>query len=373
MFLFRVDAQFFSDFVNVAGNNLGSDARRWVLGIALVLAMGIPALGCAQPTLRVQGDSNPVKVYVSVTTPSGGSLNALTPNAFQLTEDGASQPLVVKQAPGASPVAIVFAMDYSGSMRDSNALVPMEQAVARLLTKLGVADQAAIVKFKGGVFVAQTLTSDRQALAAGVTKDFTGGKGTHLYDGINTAIDIAKDAALRNFSPAVIVLSDGDDEGSSLTLDQLATSIDVANVPLFTIGFGIAPGLDVLKQLASASGGLSAETTDPAQLDGIYDNVGVRLQTEYLLEYQSALSDCGSHALAVIVDTAEGAKRYSGSLQRCFPTIDPVASDSSAPSVSESGSDGGGGLLTWFECCVIALAACRKRRWQGIRAARFAG
>lgn len=360
MVSFSASTEFLNRFVQILRNAPSMGPRGWMLALAL----GVPALGFAEPNLRVQGDSNPVRVYVSVTTTNGAPLNALAPSAFQLTEDGASQPVVLTQEPGTRPVALVFAMDYSGSMRDSNALVPMEQAVARLLAKLGSADQAAIVKFKGDVFIAQDLTADRQALAAGVRQDFTGGQGTHLYDGIDTAVNIVKDAALRGFSPAVVVLSDGDDSGSTLMLDQLAKNVDDANVPLFTIGFGNAAGLDVLMQLAAASGGLPAATTDPAQLDGIYDNVGARLQTEYLLEYQSALSDCGSHALEVIVDTAEGVKRYSGSLQRCFPSLDAaVAAGSAQPSSAGSGS-GGGGLFAWIECCVLMLAIFPKRRWQ---------
>lgn len=359
---FYLSRQWVDQIVRVLCIRRGLGSCCWSLALGSALVMGLSPLGYAQTSLRVQGDSDPVKISVSVTAASGSPLSDLVPSAFQITEDGASQPIVVTQASGTRPVAIVIAMDYSGSMRDSNVVAPMEQAVTRLLATLGGEDQAAILKFKGGVFVAQGLTSDKQALATAITQDFTGGKGTRLYDAINVSLDMFNNSELSGFSPAIVVLSDGDDSGSQLTLDQLANNVDAANVPLFAIGFGDAAGLGVLKQLALASGGVSTETTDLAQLDGIYDAVGARLKTEYVLEYHSALSDCGAHSLEVVVDTGEGVKRYSGALQRCFPTINPVAAGVTAdPSQAEN--NGGGGVMAWLEWWFLVLVYCKRRRY----------
>lgn len=79
--------------------------------------------------------------------------------------------------------------------------------------------------------------------------------GTALYD----AIDDAR-ASLDNLADtgedrirAIVVLSDGDDNASSITLEQLAANYDEAGVSIFPVAYGEDANMDALNKIAEFS------------------------------------------------------------------------------------------------------------------------
>ncbi len=314
-----------------------------VMLIALVAAT--PHIAAAQGNLRIIGTTNPVQVYVLVTANDGTPVDALSSGAFQLSEDGFSKGITTVISTTNLPVTTVIVMDYSPSMRNSSSLVPMEQAVKIFINHMGASDEAAIIKFNGGIgaVVSQGLTSDRTLLNTAVDTDPGAGSYTNLYDAIDKAIDVISQSTNTTGTRSIVVLSDGDDNFSTITLDSLAAKLDAAKIPVITIGYGDDIKTNVLQGLADGTGGAYySSSNDSSLFTAIYTNLSLRLKYEYLLTYTSAITDCNIHDIHVQVATSEGPKIYDSTFRRCIST-DPLP----APKPKSTAGGGGGGITLW--------------------------
>jgi tight adherence protein B len=112
--------------------------------------------------------------------------------------------------------------------------------------------------------------------------------GTHIYDAVGQAITLILAAHYQ--TGAVVLLSDGADTGSSLGLDQVRKLAHDAHVRVFTVGLHsktFRPA--ALRQLALATGGSFSQAATPADLAGIYTQLGLKLSNQYLVRYRSLI------------------------------------------------------------------------------------
>lgn len=112
--------------------------------------------------------------------------------------------------------------------------------------------------------------------------------GTHIYDAVGQAIKLIQFAHYQ--TGAVVLLSDGADTGSSLGLDQVRNLAHDAHVRVFTVGLHsktFRPA--VLQQIAEATGGSFSQAATPADLAGIYSQLGLKLSHQYLVRYKSLI------------------------------------------------------------------------------------
>ncbi len=312
--------------------------------IALIAAT--PRIVAAQDNLRIIGTTDPVQIFVNVTANDGTPIDGLLPGAFQLNEDGSSQAITTTISTTNVPVTTVFVMDYSPSVRNASAIAPMEQAVKSFINLMGTGDEAAVVKFNGaiGTVVSQDLTSDKTLLDTAVDTDPGPGSYTNLYDAIDKAIDVISQSTNTTGTRSIVVLSDGDDNFSTITLDSLAAKLDAAKIPVITIGYGDNIKTNILQGIADGTGGAYySASNDSSLFTTIYTNLSERLNHEYLLTFSSAVSDCNVHDLQVQVATGEGPKTYDGTFRRCFST-DPLPTAKPISTGGGSSSGGGGGI-----------------------------
>ncbi len=175
-----------------------------------------------------------------------------SPRPFRSTEEG---------------VAILFLVDISRSLRSSQ-FQDIVGAIEAWTERLRTRDRAALLSFGTASQLLVDWTDDfdevRSALQSlGPTDDLT-----LLHQALADALELGdrNDAGLPN-RRAIIVLSDGRDEGSQLALEDILASVRVSPTPIYTIGF-VPPqrtdrsrDLDVLKRLAGNSGGSFFEAT----------------------------------------------------------------------------------------------------------------
>lgn len=332
-------------------------ARRALFGIAVLLS----GTATAQEALRIVGDTNPVTIHVLVRATDGTPIGGLTSGAFQITEDGASQAINTFASITDVPVTTIFVMDYSSSMSTAGAIGPMEDAVEGFIDLMQPSDEAAVIKFAGniGAVVMQGLTSNKSALKTAVNTNPGGISGTNLYDAIDKALDVLSQSTNSNGTRAVVVLTDGSDTASSISLDTLSSELDAANVPVFTIGLGNDIDTVLLESLADATSAAYAAPSNPSEFTEIYSDISERLNNEYRLTYYSALSDCNAHQLRVLVTTDEGPKDYNASFARCFSAT-PIQT-SPPPDESVSGAMG---LreLSWLGAIMLLTGIARRAR-----------
>jgi len=159
-------------------------------------------------------------------------------------------------------VAIVF--DKSGSM-SGRALAEAKTGAKRFLDTLGDRDEVTFAPFDDRVYPPRgplRLGPGRKILEGAVAMVSARG-GTALYDAIDAAHDGALARARRTpgVIHAVVVMTDGKDEGSKITLPalkrKLRSSESAPDIPVkvFTIAYGDQAEAQVLADIAEAAGG----------------------------------------------------------------------------------------------------------------------
>ncbi|GAA1975711.1 substrate-binding and VWA domain-containing protein [Microbacterium pumilum] len=126
------------------------------------------------------------------------------------------------------------------------------------------------------------LAADRESLGSSLDDlHFANRQGTPLYDAISLAYDEMRARAEPGRINAIVVLSDGEDTDSSISLDSLIAKIgtaereggDAAPVRIFPIAYGEGADTGPLQRIAEATGGQWFDASDPAKIDLVFASV----------------------------------------------------------------------------------------------------
>jgi Ca-activated chloride channel family protein len=266
----------------------------FLLGLA---ALPVPAALAQDPAPAVritQVDNSQfptVTVYVSVTNAAGEPV-PVDPGTLQIYENGQlMQASDVSGQGDIGPLTTLFVIDTSGSMEKSGKMQGARDAANAYIEQMRAGDQAGLVSFDTQVTVVQPPTTDKAALKQAVDSLQPVGN-TAMFDALVQGVDTLKDVAGRK---AIILLSDGLDNRSLSTVDDVINAIGPAGLSISTIGLGDPGqpgtnwGLDesALKSLAERAGGVYGFATAPAELLALYQQRGRALQNEFSLSYVS--------------------------------------------------------------------------------------
>ena len=180
---------------------------------------------------------------------------------------------------------VVLVIDASDSMQ-GDAIVGAAAAARAFAANRQPGQSIGVVTFNESTHVVLPLSTDAAAIDAALAEPPPLAHETHLYDAIALAVSMLENADVTVRS--VVVLSDGADKGSTKTLADASAVADDAGVRLFTVGlrsrvFEAA----ALQELARTGGGQYLEAQGPEDLEPIFDQLGSRLASEYLLHYRS--------------------------------------------------------------------------------------
>jgi len=154
------------------------------------------------------------------------ALNSYTPDADAL--------------PGSN---LVFLVDVSGSMEQSNRLPLARQALKLLVQQLSEKDTVAIVTYAGtvGTLLAPTSGDQKDVILAAIDSMNAGGS-TNGAGGIEAAYEQAREAYIDGGNNRVILLTDGDfnvGAHSASELEDLITEKRDSGIYLSVLGFGM--------------------------------------------------------------------------------------------------------------------------------------
>lgn len=187
-------------------------------------------------------DTDLVAVDVTVTDVQGRPVRNLGKDDFKIYADGREQPLaffqVERRTGPPRPLAIVFALDISGSMT-ADEMERLRIALQAFATN--VSDQQAvysIMVFGMNVKILQKFTSDPAAFVRAFDRVARepNGLSTHTYDAVDDAVRLLVRSAPRTrdrrlVKRAVVVVTDGfpvGDTVSSQTVIERANSAEVS-------------------------------------------------------------------------------------------------------------------------------------------------
>jgi Ca-activated chloride channel homolog len=286
----------------------------------------VSAYSVALNQVETDCSTNTVTAYVSVTDQDGFAVTDLTVSDFQISEDGGA-PIVpgsVNFAKNTSlPLAVAVVMDYSGSIYESpNLIETIEDSVANFAGAIGAIDQTEIIKFASLVQRIQGFTTDRDLLDAAIYQVPVGlGTYTALYDAIYQGIDdVAQTHASRR---AVLVLTDGhnNNQAGGHILDEVINLGKDSGVPVFTVRVGNDEYVDLLRQIASETGGQFFDSPDMDRVRTIYSQLSKILNNQYILTYPSVGTGADvSTVVSISHGTADGGTISNNSNVLSYPS-----------------------------------------------------
>jgi tight adherence protein B len=225
----------------------------------------------------------PERSYV-LSLPTGRSA---APDRVHVRENNGpvEAPAVFPATAAGGDFGVVLVIDTSKSMAGP----PIHDAfaAARALAKTRQPDQRlGVVTFNSSTSVLLPLTTDDAAIERALAQPPRLSPETHIYDGTQAAVSML--ARKKVAAGTVVVLSDGGDTGSSITLPAAAARARKEGVRVFTVGLHTGSfDPTALGQLAEGAGGRYSEATDSGDLARIYDQLGSQLSSEHLVQYRS--------------------------------------------------------------------------------------
>jgi len=231
-----------------------------------------------------------VNTYFNVTDEEGVLVKELTEENFKLTEKAEDEEKAVKQAIDVTTVkeadnlAVALAIDRSGSM--SGDMADAREAAKTMVDNLSSEDRGAIISYSGSVTVDQEFTGDNAALKEAI-QPLSAGGFTALYDAICESIEMSADEI---GVPAVLAFTDGIDNRSDYSEEDVINLAQSKGIPVYTIGLGNVDE-EVLENIAQETGGSYYYTPDSSELKQIYQELSKEIQDQYLLTYETHNQD----------------------------------------------------------------------------------
>jgi VWFA-related protein len=238
----------------------------------------------------------------------GALIPHLTKDDFTIFEDKTQQTIKNFTAENDQPLTLGILLDTSGSQQN---VLPLEQQAgsAFLARVLRSKDEAFLISFDVNLNLLADYTNNAHALARAMQKAEinvgTGGmggmpsgtpKGTLLYDAVYSATH--EKLQQETGRKAIIILSDGEDQGSVQKLQGAIEAAQKANTIVYVLliadrgfygrgGFGMGYSGDmVMRQLAETTGGRCIDVgNNGKKMEDAFSQIEEELRTQYVASY----------------------------------------------------------------------------------------
>jgi Ca-activated chloride channel homolog len=199
----------------------------------------------AEDVLRI--DTDLVSVDVTAMDATGNPVKNLKQEDFKIYSDGVEQPIsffqIEKRQGESRPLAIVFALDVSGSMT-ADEFVRLRAALESFSNHLSDHPVVyAVIAFGMTVKTVQKFTNNPDKLDDAldrISRDAPSGLSTHTYDAVDDAIRLLVRSAPRTrerrlMKRAVVVVTDGFPVGDTVKPQTVIERANAADVSVFVV------------------------------------------------------------------------------------------------------------------------------------------
>jgi VWFA-related protein len=253
----------------------------------------------------IRSTSSAVDIYAIVEGRHAQLVRGLTQDDFEVRENSIRENIIHFSSETDVALNLGVAIDTSASQ--SNLLHTEQEAAKKFLrTVLASRDQAFVMNFDVDVNLLRDFTNvtaelvnavdsarinqtGKSVLAQGASA--TG--GTHLYDAVYLASnELMKSRAGRK---VLVLVTDGEDQGSKIDLDKTIESAEKADVVVYTIVVsdprfyalmgGTYQGDASVRKLARQTGGRTIRLQSVEQIGDAFDQIDRELRAQYLLGY----------------------------------------------------------------------------------------
>ncbi|HYP52883.1 MAG TPA: VWA domain-containing protein [Pyrinomonadaceae bacterium] len=283
-----------------------------------------PAAQQPAPPPQATPSPSPVRLNVSVTDERGRPVTDLKQEDFRVAEDGAPQTIDFFGS-ARQPLSYVLLVDNSGSLRQ---LIPfvIETALSFVVNN-AEGDEGSVVRFvaNDNITLVQDFTPERRLLERALHGLYVEGGQTALLDAVYVAVQHVEKRRPDepNRVRAVVVFTDGEERGSTVSRDELLTLLRRTGVQVFPVGYvnllsregsfirrpPREQAVKLLETMASESGGRAFFPKNNSELPLAVADIAETLRKQYTLGYTptNAAQDGAFRKLKVtLAETAAG-------------------------------------------------------------------
>lgn len=252
-----------------------------------------------------------ISFNVSVTDKSGRHVSGLPQSAFTIFDDKSPQEISFFGEDD-SPVSVGVVFDLTASMTGGK-VKRAREALARFMETSHKDDEYYLIALQGGeASLSLDKTRDSEAVTAALT-GVTPRGSTAVYDGCYLALN----KVLGGTYPrrAILLISDGRDNSSRHTLDELRRMVKESDVVIYTIGIPDEDseharmyGEHILEDLADISGGKFFQPYSSEEMSSAFERIALELRRQYAIGYKPSTftTDGKWHRVKVKLDPPPG-------------------------------------------------------------------
>ncbi|MEE2778018.1 MAG: VWA domain-containing protein, partial [Acidobacteriota bacterium] len=331
----------------------------------------------------VQSGRSSVSAYVDAWDSGRGEVEALPVDAISATLGGEAMSVTsaVPFRESGEGVAYIFAVDISRSM-SAEQFGRIRGALEAWFDRLGPLDRVALLSFGDASRVVVDFTDDRQALRDAIAS-LGPTDGTRVpFQALHDAIDLSlrRDPGLPR-RRALVVLSDGLDEASGMTAEDVLVQLREQRLPVYSIGFGgraRRESLDLMLRFSTNSGGRYLEV-EGSNFPAAYEGLRRAIERVWVVAMDCAMcrADGATYRLQMNLELADRVLskgvdvRLLPPVGGAPPTERVAVEDAIQPPTAEAGFD-----LKWIGAGALAVALLgaaflvgSRRRSSGVEAA----
>jgi len=240
-----------------------------------------------QGTFVIRQETDEVMLHASVVDDKQRLVTNLERNAFSVFEDGKPQQIISFHHVDI-PVAMGIVIDNSGSMREKRAKV--NQAALNLVRSSNPKDEVFVVNFNDEQYLDQDFTNNLLKLKEALEKIDARG-GTALFDAVVASADHLKQYG-RLEKKVIFIVTDGEDNASSETLEQAVKQLQQENSPsIYAIGIlgdeeHPRRAKKALEVLAQRTGGMAFFPRTLDEVDAISRTIANDIRNQYAIGYK---------------------------------------------------------------------------------------
>lgn len=240
-----------------------------------------------------------ILLKVSVQDKDKNWISGLDETNLTVFEDGyrVNYVQVLNQPKEKEILYLIFSLDTSKSISEKN-FVKIKKNAKEIINTSSINEKIGLIRFNDKVVLVSNFTSNRQNLVHSLEAINQHGTKTLLYDALYDSIDLVTRS--ESTRKAVVLFTDGKDEGSSVTFDDVVSFANRTAVPVFVISLSDTENTKVLKRMAKLTGGQHIIVDNPDQIPATYAKFIRNIKTQYLVKYVSmAKQDGQNHLLEV--------------------------------------------------------------------------
>ena len=253
-----------------------------------------PATGQQKPGQELSGplivNTDLITFTVTVTDTYGRFVSGLNKSAFSVFDEKKPQEITYFSDDD-SPVSVGVIFDVSGSM-SGDKVKRARDALSKFIQTSHNSDEYFLIAFNSRAQLLLDRTRDGNSVLDKLTFVNTR-NNTALYDACYLGVEKVQRGA--HPKRALLLISDGQDNNSRYTFNELRRLLKESDVVLYGIGIlsgsdaGSALGMEgqgILDELASVSGGKAFFPRSAAEMDDIFEQIALELRHQYSIGYK---------------------------------------------------------------------------------------